>query len=366
MTIGRRSALDAPRLNAFLVALGLTQRGQHSIDRTPPGMITAVILFDAAVETAAKATRTAFPPSGFPGDTGYFVKPSRRRQQQTESLPWVFDQLLASHRERVDEAEADLSGLAEVRRMHKYRNEVQHEGLVPSQDDVERQRLRAADFLAVLADQFFGCRLLELSRAWLVEETIVRSRIQAAEQSFEAGDLPGTVKHLAIAFEAARHAFREDQPQDAVHFPKHKVHSVVRDLERRLTPNAATRPIPLGDLERLLDSLIRRTAIAEDRLEALSLGAQASEYLWFRNRFPRVTLAPRGRWDHAPNTSAILEQHDTRVQARWAVSPDPSQLQISGDEALRALDFVVTVALHWQQFPPVPTDDTSDLSDPEE
>jgi hypothetical protein len=71
MTIGRRSALDAPRLNAFLVARGLLQRGQHSIDRTPPGMITAVILFDAAVETAAKATRTAFPPSGFPGDTGY-------------------------------------------------------------------------------------------------------------------------------------------------------------------------------------------------------------------------------------------------------------------------------------------------------
>jgi hypothetical protein len=126
------------------------------------------------------------------------------------------------------------------------------------------------------------------------------------------------------------------------------------------------RPIRLGDLEWLLDSLIRRSAIAEDRLEALSLGAEASEYLWFRNRFPRVTLAPHGRWDHAPNTSAILEPHDTRGQARWVISPDPLQLQVSRDEALRALDFVVTVALHWQQFPPMPTDETSERSDPEE
>ncbi len=330
MTTGRNPALDAPRLNAFLVARGLLQRGQHSIDRTPPGMITAVILFDAAVETAAKATLAAFPPSGLPGNAGY------------QTLPWVLDQLLASHRERMDEAQADLPGLAEARRLHKYRNDVQHEGLVPSQDEVERQRLRAAGFLAVLADQFFGCRLAALSRAWLVEEATVRARIQAAEQSFDAGDLPGTVKNLAIGFEAARHAFREDQPHDVTRFPKSRVSSVVRDLEHRLTPQHA-RPIRLGDLERLLDS-----------------------YLWFRNRFPKVTLSPNGRWDYAPNSSVILEPHDTREQARWAVSPDPSQLQISRDEALRALDFVVTVALHWQQFPPVPTDETSERSAPEE
>jgi hypothetical protein len=204
-----------------------------------------------------------------------------------------------------------------------------------------------------------------VSRAWLVKETTVRARIQAAEQSFDVEDLPGTVKNLAIAFEAARHAFREDQPQDVIRFPKSRVGSAVRDLERRLTPRDA-RPVRLGDLEGLLDNLIRRTAVTEDRLEALSLGAQASEYLWFRTRFPKVTLSPHGRWSHGPNTSAILEPHDTHEQARWVVSPDPAQAQISRDEALRALDFVVTVALHWQQFPSVPANETSERDNPDE
>jgi hypothetical protein len=85
MASGKNTALATPQLNAFLVARGLLQRGQQSIDRTSPGMITAVILFDAAVETASKATLAAFPPgaSDFPG-TGYFKNPSKRRELQRQ------------------------------------------------------------------------------------------------------------------------------------------------------------------------------------------------------------------------------------------------------------------------------------------
>jgi hypothetical protein len=199
--------LDEQRLNAFIVARGLLEHGTIGQDGTAPGAIAAVILYDVAVETAAKAAVRVRTPVEFPG-SGYVVKPTKRPQQQKEYLPWVLDQLLAVYRELQSNGQAEWQALREARALHDYRNLVQHQGTIPSLQDVDRQRFRATDFISSLTRSFFDRDLSEVSRAILVEDLEVRSSIQEAERRLAAGDLRVAVERLSVAFEAARHAFR--------------------------------------------------------------------------------------------------------------------------------------------------------------
>lgn len=98
--------LDEQGLNAFVVARGLMERGTLGLDGTAPSAIAAVILYDVAVETGAKATLRLSLPVSVPGE-GYFIKAAKRSEQRKEYLPWVLDQLLASYRELKAEDQAD-------------------------------------------------------------------------------------------------------------------------------------------------------------------------------------------------------------------------------------------------------------------
>jgi len=328
-------------LSGFVAARGLLERGTAGLDGTPPSAIAAVILYDVAVETAAKATLRAMPPAAasFPGG-GYAIPQAKRVAQQKEYLPWVFDRLLASYRELRADDQAEWPALRDARDLHDYRNTVHHHGTVPSPQDLDRQRFRATDFIGSLASSFFGRQLTELSRAMLVQDKEVRDAIVAAEKGLADGDLTLAVEQLSIGFELARSAFRSAQPFD----PRKSLSvSDVRRATRALSGgfqrsgHARTPLDGVRDLERLLEALVRRSERAEDRLEALTLGAQASDYVWFRNRFPRA--------------------HGYLGSESWSVNwtSDPSETRFARDEVIRGLDFVTTIALHWQQFPPAPS-----------
>jgi hypothetical protein len=81
----------------------------------------------------------------------------------------------------------------------------------------------------------------------------------------------------------------------------------------------------------------------EDRLETVSLGADASEYAWLRRRVPR-----------AIGFRAL----GSDTQPEWDVHPpDPTATQ---QEFKRALDFVTTTAFRWQDLPLQPPDEEDD------
>jgi hypothetical protein len=282
-----------------------------------------VILYDVAVETAAKAALRV-------------ARPGRLTQQRT-SLPWVLTQLLAEHRELQADDQAEWRELEDARHLHDDRNRVQHHGTVPSPQDLERQRFRATDFISSLVVSFFGRQLAELSRAMLVKDKEVRNAIEAAERSLADGQLGSAVEQLAVALQVARSAFRSGQPLDSrksLSVPQ--VRTAMRALGYAFKPSDSTRPSGVRDLERILEALVRRSERAEDRLEALTLGAQVSEYEWFRRRFPRA--------------------HRTIGSPEWRFSRSSnSSDRYTREEVIRGLDFVTTVALHWQQFPPAPS-----------
>lgn len=350
--------MDEQRLNAFIVARGLIDRGTSSADGTAPGAVAAVVMYDLAVETAAKATRAAYPVGTHPG-TGYATKPGEltKAPPQDPSLGRVLDDVLAAHRERAGDAQVDLDGRQGALALHRFRNGVQHEGNVPSADDVDRARLRATDFLESLLQTFFGTRLLGVSRAALLREPGVRERVEQAEEAAAQLGMDDAMQHLTVAFELSRSAFRATEP--------HRRRSDVRRTEIRRSlsqlvspPKVSSilvgrvtdafkrvglqqsqakevtqalfgaKPADASALEKVLEQLAARLDRLDERMEALSVAGDPGEYAWFRQLVPPAVGTLDGEW----------------------ISYPPRRPVTQGDYR-RAVDFVVSTALRWQQLP---------------
>jgi hypothetical protein len=84
-------------------------------------------------------------------------------------------------------------------------------------------------------------------------------------------------------------------------------------------------------LEELLKGLVEETQRFEERIEGMTVGGDPSEQAWFRRRVPRARA------------------YGGEEGVEWFTPlPDPP---LSRREYLRALDFVTTTALRWQEFP---------------
>ena len=310
--------MDEQRRNAFLVARGLLEHGEGAVDGTAATAIAAVILYDCAVETAAKATLAAHRPRSFPGAVS-----------GREHLPGVLDQLLAAHRERTHDGNAELPGLADARQLHHDRNGVQHAGTIPSRDDLVRQRLRASDFIDSLARHFFGLRLAEISRTSLIQVEHVRDEVEKAERALREGELDDAARHVAMAVWIARDALCERRPTWPS-LSRTRAELAVDELRSAVGQSGSA--ARLHELGGFLGELARRTAEVED---ALSLGSLASEYAWFRRRFPEVRM----------ESGVLVSSH---------IHGSPADVPMTREDLLRAIAFAINATIQWQRFPPAP------------
>lgn len=346
-------------------------------------MMAAVVLFDLAVETAAKAVRGPDAPSEHPGE-GYLEKRGDldKPVRGDVRFPRMLDDVLAALRIDTGEESRSLPGRDNVLWLHDLRNGIQHRANEPSARDVDRAAVYTSDFLDALLAAFYDLSLSELSRASLVQDEAVRERIEQAEGLAAKQDFNGAMEHLAVAFELARLSFRSGEPS------RRRLRAGSRDVKRALgeltapgSPSSGARrslekmlqavapgvkPKPSGShisdivdavfprrssdprrLEELLRSLAASVERVEERLEAVAVAGDPSEYAWFRQRVPKPTPVAGGEdgldW-HTP-------------------APDPPA---DRREYLRALEFVANTALRWQQFPePATTDgEAEDAADP--
>jgi hypothetical protein len=360
--------IDPQRLNAFLVVRGLLDRGRASADGTGPGMMVAVVLFDLAVETAAKAVRAAHPPSDHPGrdyleKTGELAKAVRGDLR----FPRMLDDLLAALRLKETDESLNLPDRDNVKWLHEYRNGVQHQANEPSARDVERSAVYATDFIDSLLAAFYEISLAELSRASLVLDEDVRRAIQESEEHAGRQDFNAAMERLAIAFELARSTFRSGEPyRRRLRARGSDIKKALSEFKTASTPSSGARralhkildgvapqirPKPMssdvkaiveavfpqrsGDprrLEKLLADMAGEVERVEERLEAVAVAGDPSEYAWFRQRVPKPTAFAGNNFE--------LDWH--------TIPPDPPADQ---REYLRALEFVTSTALRWQQFP---------------
>jgi hypothetical protein len=317
------------QIRGMIVARQFLERAEVlGEDGTETGRMAAVVLADLSVEMATKAAVLDQPLGG------------RARLDQDPPLPLVLEKMVELWQKREDSDE-DVPEAREARRLHELRNSVQHAGLAPSPDQVVQSRLQAKGLLAWVAAKWFQIDLEAISRARLIENEGVRELVEQADRAAVREDYGDAAGFLAVAFEMARRDFRAGvrRPADLLRgrpITSSAVSAAVSEVRRGGGDQHA-----LG--YRRFDDLMRAFAHQLDRLndqvEALSLGARASDYTWFKQNFPGV---------------------GARMRAGGVVDLFPTPgAEISRSVYLRGLDFVTTTALHWQEFPPS-SEDTQD------
>jgi hypothetical protein len=355
--------VDATRVNVFLLARGLLDQARTSETRTAPGAMSAVVLCDLAVETAAKAVHADRGPSSIVG-AGYALRKAdlASAPHRDPSLPWVLDRLLASARERRSDQDFMPGALVEARRLHERRNAVQHDGSVPSPHDAERARSRARAFLEFVSDEFYGVEFWAISRASLVMNDGIREVFESAERAAGRGELRDAMTDLSLAFLMARDLMRGGRDPFRAGREMRALREALQSLTPKKRPSMGTtkrlgdllKAIGMGHFEakELVEAMVPPEAAfsgaleqtvtylamelnrLEERIDAISLAGNASEYVWFRHRVPE------------PRRSRGTPERE------WTIR-DPSP-PYTEDEFTRAADFVIDAVLLWEGFPQPP------------
>lgn len=280
--------------------------------------MAAVVVADLAVEMAAKAAVLDQPLRG------------RARVEKDWWLPDVLNALVELWRKRKN-TKVDVPEVNEARKLHDLRNMVQHDGVAPSPDQVVVSRLRAREFLSWVATGWFGEDSLEaISRARLIEDEAVRGQVEQAERVAAEGDYSTAAKHLAVAFEIARREFRAKsyRSQSFLHPVTDRA---VAEAIAEVRKGSGDTSIGWHKFSSLLRGVVYQLDTLNDQVEALSLGARASDYTWFQRNFPKVTQ--------------VMSHGEARLGAYEPIDP------VTRDVYVHGLDFVTTTALHWQEFP---------------
>jgi hypothetical protein len=119
-----------------------------------------------------------------------------------------FNSLLKVFKDKITEKRAnlDLSLLheVEIKNMHRARNGVQHHGIVPSIDDVERYVTLTNEVLANLSKPILGVGFEEISLCRLVKDNLVRNLYEKAEGAYFSSNYEDALVYVAGAFEQAK------------------------------------------------------------------------------------------------------------------------------------------------------------------
>jgi hypothetical protein len=141
--------------------------------------MAVVVLADLAVETCAKAAFSIITPS-----------PKAASRGSRLYLPEVLRELEKAWPRRPGLDPPGRTLFRDAANLHELRNLIQHDGTVPTDDEVTRQLQRAEAFCQRITNAFFEIELEEISRASLIQDEAVRARIGQAEESAARGDYP--------------------------------------------------------------------------------------------------------------------------------------------------------------------------------
>ncbi len=224
-----------------------------------------------------------------------------------------------------------------IERLRRLRDRVQHDGVIPSLEDVRQYAVQAEVFVRDTIREVLGKELEELSPIELINDTDVREHLRKAELALQDHDNKTAVKEAAIGFEIGWRKFKVQLINQGVYFSR--ADQIANELARAIGEAAeeAAKHIYNPTIEEFarklkweLNSFRLRDVLAEltEPFELSQYGIDIKDYVRFKQ------IAPYVNWTLGSNEPLVTEPPN------W--SPKQS-------DALFALDFVCTAILQLQK-----------------
>jgi hypothetical protein len=216
----------------------------------------------------------------------------------------------------------------EILKIHAIRNAAQHQGTIPSERDIESSLIYAEDFLTRGFLACFRLKFNDISVSDLITDLELRAHLKKMEDFIHKEDFENATKTASIAFDTLKNKYKKYYGDVAFdrghHFILDFLFSIF-DMQDKSEEAKLKRQA----VENIMNSIANELDRINDRLYAISLGANMQEYLFFRNNTPRVIFAIKG--------------------PRF-VSAEP--ILCSEEKAKKILIFLQNIIIHWESLIP--------------
>lgn len=204
-----------------------------------------------------------------------------------------------------------------IKTVNTRRNDIQHNFVEPSNDLTNQTGLDTYRFFSDTFENLFGVDFNELTESSLIESEFLRKYIQYAERHFVRGDFYNSYRCSTAAFEWARmYLKKQKQGNETL-----DIFSDLRSIEEN--DNFPEDAIEL--LERVGNQLNKNT----EQLSLLSSGIDMSEYSYFKEFKPYVSLIRKGNVHFGSNRKQPTEistrsaiNYVTRTILVWQIGAD--------------------------------------------
>jgi hypothetical protein len=118
----------------------------------------------------------------------------------------TFYLLIDSAKKKLVELNKNTALLQEVgiKNMHRARNDIQHHGIIPSSEDVERYRTITYNVMSNLSNCLLKMKFEEISLSELIQNDFIKQLYKKAEEAYFSSDYQTALIYAAAAFERAK------------------------------------------------------------------------------------------------------------------------------------------------------------------
>ncbi len=189
-----------------------------------------------------------------------------------------------------------------MRRMNKSRVALKHHGTLPSRLDVDAFRASVTSFFEDSCPLVFGIHFKSISLINLVQYTNVRTTLEEASKSIEAGEKEGAIQKIAIAFDQLLDVYESKTQTDfgrSLFSFDHSVSSVFSSPDDDAIADLASEVESFAnDVESALENM-------QNAIKILALGLDYRRYVRFQLLTPSVIKLSNGNYQVHPKRSRV-------------------------------------------------------------
>lgn len=291
---------EAVASRLYLARIATTEGRDSAQDPMAFARMRAVLLLDHAAELVVST----------------LLSVSGAQINDKEHLPGLLDQLLASYPSLGSHREA-------IRRAHRIRNRVAHDGSVPSPEDARQIAVAVEGFFADALQEVLGIGLESATPISVVADDETRAHLVAAQAALAKDDHRTVIREVAIAVERARIGLKRTTGS-------REIHDIASGLTSAVTSalhDAGLRGVGgLSGFQRDVGSALSPLI---DLVLSLESGISLNEFRWFRTVTPAVSVS-------------------TGNPSRVYLGSSPTSPTETKDNAERAMDFALRAVLAFE------------------